>query len=136
MLITSFLFFLMTFLFPFFFRPLSFVRGFRLLFGDQLMFTRKKEFMEAGGFDEKLALMEEADLCVRMHNQGRQNLKGRGKIYFVSDRTVVTSGRRIYELGEIRATFIHMIIGLSWYFGATPGFIQSLKNNLYQDSYR
>eukprot|EP01023_Acetabularia_acetabulum_P048030 TRINITY_DN5066_c0_g1_i4.p1 TRINITY_DN5066_c0_g1~~TRINITY_DN5066_c0_g1_i4.p1 ORF type:complete len:358 (+),score=35.50 TRINITY_DN5066_c0_g1_i4:142-1215(+) len=125
-----------SFLYPIIFRPLSFIRGIRLLFGDQVIFVRNKEFLKVGGFDEKLALMEEADLVVRMHNQGPLNMKGRGKIQFVSDRLVVTSGRRIYELGETKALFIHMLIGVSWYFGADANFLQNLKNNLYQDSFR
>ena len=47
-----------------------------------------------------------------------------------------TSGRRLKAWGNLRATAIHVIIGFSWYFGATPDQMRSLYARLYTDSYR
>ena len=52
------------------FRPKSFILGLRCLFGDQAMFCRRRDFEYVGGFDENLPIMEDADLCVRMHTAG------------------------------------------------------------------
>ncbi len=45
-------------------------RGARLLFGDQTLFCRKRDFEHVGGFDERLLIMEDADLCIRLHEAG------------------------------------------------------------------
>ncbi len=37
--------------------------GFRLFFGDQVIFCKKKDFMKVGGFNQELPIMEYADLC-------------------------------------------------------------------------
>ena len=34
------------------------------------MFCSKADFLHAGGFDESLPIMEDADLCIRMHEAG------------------------------------------------------------------
>ena len=34
------------------------------------MFCRKRDFLHVGGFDETLPIMEDADLCIRMHEAG------------------------------------------------------------------
>jgi hypothetical protein len=47
-----------------------------------------------------------------------------------------TSGRRLRAWGNMRATAIHLIIGFSWYFGATPDQMRSLYARLYTDNYR
>ena len=47
-----------------------------------------------------------------------------------------TSGRRLRAWGNTRATAIHLVIGLSWYFGATPDQMRSLYASLYTDDYR
>ena len=38
--------------------------------GDQTIFVRARDFHEAGGFDERLAIMEDADLVMRLHSRG------------------------------------------------------------------
>ena len=177
-----------TFYAPLLFRPLSFARGLRVLFGDQAMFVRAEEFRRVGGFDEALPIMEDADLCVRLHDagparrtarrtEGRRDekglecdgkwryhfregaggvvtpgaagddrrrrpfkprvkpvgLHGRGSIVLV-DRAVRTSGRRVDALGgNLKATAVHFLIGLSWYFGATPEDMVSLYRRFYED---
>ena len=50
--------------------------GLRLLFGDQVMITRRETFWAAGGFDEALPLLEDGDLCLRLQKQGRIDSMG------------------------------------------------------------
>lgn len=38
--------------------------------GDQTLFMRSMDFQAAGGFDERLAIMEDVDLLMRLHRQG------------------------------------------------------------------
>ena len=61
---------LKTYYAPLLLRPVSFFRGLRCLFGDQAMFVDAACFKSVGGFDESLPIMEDADLCVRMHESG------------------------------------------------------------------
>jgi hypothetical protein len=61
---------LKTYYAPLLLRPVSFFRGLRCLFGDQAMFVDAACFQSVGGFDESLPIMEDADLCVRMHESG------------------------------------------------------------------
>lgn len=141
-----------TFYGPLLLRPLSFARGMRCLFGDQAMFCRRSDFWRCGGFSEELPLMEDADLCVRMHmvgpgpnitRSGGGDAVGspserprRGRIRMVP-RAVHTSGRRIEAMGcPFRATYIHARIGLSWWFTPAadrPDRLQRLKACLYRD---
>ena len=231
---------------PAIFRPRSFAKGLRVLFGDQAMFCRAGDFAYVGGFDEALPIMEDADLCVRMHvagpsadasgdgvlvNQSRKNdaneatgtstgtgtgtssrpdrasdsepfasstsetsfedsvrrardegyARGydaaaanaaarrsaprptcedfgkwrlearkvgespsyrredvrpegrrRGRVVLVN-RLVTTSGRRVEELGNAKATAVHFLIGLGWYFGADPDAMVRLYKRFYSD---
>ena len=61
---------LKTYYAPLLLKPVSFFRGLRCLFGDQAMFVDAACFKSVGGFDESLPIMEDADLCVRMHESG------------------------------------------------------------------
>ena len=56
---------LKTYYAPLFFRPFLFFKGLRVLFGDQAIFCRRQDFLDCGGFDSSLNIMEEADLGVR-----------------------------------------------------------------------
>ena len=180
------------------FRPKSFALGLRCLFGDQAMFCRRRDFEYVGGFDENLPIMEDADLCVRMHTagpcplnagEGRTTAAGsttgsasgdgftpprlrspgkwidngappkghdeardgaferfvkrevepavdwfdRGRVVLVN-RVVTTSGRRIEDLGgNLKATFVHFLIGFSWYLGASPERMVEIYNKYYSD---
>ena len=182
------------------FRPKSFILGLRCLFGDQAMFCRRRDFEYVGGFDENLPIMEDADLCVRMHTAGPCPLssigedrtmnggggsttmsassgftpprlrspgkwidngappKGhdeardgaferfvkrevepavdwfaRGRVVLVN-RVVTTSGRRIEDLGgNLKATFVHFLVGFSWYLGASPERMVEIYNKYYSD---
>ncbi len=93
---------------PLIFRPHLFIRGGRLLFGDQAMFFRRSDFVAVGGCDEALTVMEDADLCVRLHRRGRIRL---------INRTVTTSDRRIAAWGGLKANLIYLYVGVRWGLG-------------------
>jgi rSAM/selenodomain-associated transferase 2 len=99
---------LKTYYAPLLFRPHLFIRGLRLLFGDQVMFCRRQDFLKSGGFDANLPIMEEADLCLRLVRYGRiQQI----------NRVVQSSDRRVAKWGAWKATGIYLMIGLLWGLG-------------------
>ena len=49
------------------------------------------------------------------------------------NRCVTTSGRRIEQMGNLKATMVHFLIGLSWYAGATPDDMVELYKRFYSD---
>ena len=89
-------------------RPHLFLRGVRLLFGDHAMFFRKADFIAVGGCTPGDAVMEEADLCVKLASKGRVRMV---------PRRVYTSDRRIAEWGALRANWIYFKVGMLWAFG-------------------
>ena len=93
---------------PLLFRPAMFWRGGRLLFGDHAMFFRRADFLAVGGCDETLAVMEDADLCIRLSRLGRVRLV---------NRIVLTSDRRVARWGEWRANWIYLSVGVRWGLG-------------------
>ncbi len=106
---TSFHNWIKTWYTPIVFRPHLFLRGVRLLFGDHAMFFRRDDFHHIGGLDERLTIMEEADLCIAMARLG--------KIKMVR-RWVQTSDRRIVKWGALKANLIYFKVGIMWAFGA------------------
>jgi glycosyltransferase involved in cell wall biosynthesis len=108
---TSFHNWIKTYYAPLIFRPHLFLRGGRLLFGDHAMFFRRDDFESIGGFDASMAVMEEADLCVRMARLGRTRLV---------NRIVITSDRRIAKWGEWRANWIYLKVGVRWGLAIRP----------------
>lgn len=123
---------------PMIMRPLSYVRGLRVLFGDQLLCCRKADFNSVGGFDESLPIMEDADLCIRLHNAGPASAlhHTRGRVKQVLNRTVVTSGRRLEAWGELYGTWVHFVIGLCWYIEKDPHKLKQLYHSMYTDKFR
>ena len=105
---TSFHNWIKTWYAPLLLRPHLFLRGVRLLFGDHAMFFRRDQFLEIGGCDPGLTVMEEADLCVRMVRFGRVRLV---------NRVILTSDRRVAAWGEWRANRIYLEVGLRWALG-------------------
>lgn len=93
---------------PALFRPLIFLRGGRLLFGDHAMFFRRRHFFEAGGLDPEMMVMEDADLCLKLAAFGRVRL--------LAER-VRTSDRRIAHWGSLGANLRYFHVGLLWAFG-------------------
>ena len=49
------------------------------------------------------------------------------------NRLVTTSGRRVEGLGNAKATAVHFLIGLGWYFGADPDAMVRLYRRFYAD---
>ncbi|MEL7070720.1 MAG: TIGR04283 family arsenosugar biosynthesis glycosyltransferase [Cyanobacteria bacterium J06581_3] len=102
---------LKTYYAPLLFRPWQFFRyGLRILFGDQVMFCRRQDFLNCGGFDPTLEIMEEADLCFK--------LSRKGKIKQVN-RVVQSSDRRVAAWGVWKANFIYLAIGALWSVGVS-----------------
>lgn len=100
--------FIKTWYAPLITRPHLFFRGVRLLFGDHAMFFRRRDFIEIGGCDERLAIMEEASLCIGFARLGRTR---------IVRRWVKTSDRRIAQWGGLQANFIYLKVGLMWAAG-------------------
>ena len=106
-----------TYIGAFFYNPIRCMCfGFRLLFGDQVMFCRKSEFVKIGGFDPELPIMEDADLCMRLNKLGCIK-QLREKVY--------SSDRRVEKLGMIHAYLRYMKIYLFWRFGASPVWLKA-----------
>ncbi len=97
--------YLKTYYAPLLFRPHLFFKGLRLLFGDQVMFCRRADFWDCGGFDNALPIMEEADLCLKLVRRGRIRLV---------NRIVQSSDRRVARWGSLKATAIYLYIGFLW----------------------
>ena len=69
--------------------------GMRLLFGDQALACRAADFAAVGGFDERLPVMEDADLCVRMNRDPeRRPRPGAGTVGPGRDQRPPGAGRR------------------------------------------
>ena len=83
--------------------------------GDQTQFCRATDFRAVGGFNSELIIMEDADLCIRMHEQAGEGSK-RGRVRMLPT-VVQTSGRRISSWGAFRSTYIQFRIALEWYLG-------------------
>ncbi len=94
---------------PLLVRPHLFLRGVRLLFGDHAMFFRRKHFLEVDGCDERIVVMEEADLCIKLARFGRTRM---------IHRWAWTSDRRITAWGRWRANWIYLKVAIMWAFGA------------------
>jgi glycosyltransferase involved in cell wall biosynthesis len=90
-------------------RPHLFLRGVRLLFGDHAMFFRRTHFLKVGGCDERVVVLEEADLCIKLARYGRTRMVR---------RWAWTSDRRIVAWGRWRANWIYFKVGVMWAMGA------------------
>lgn len=102
---------LKTYYAPMLFRPrLFFQKGLRLLFGDQVIFCRRQDFIDCGGFDSALSIMEEADLCIKLTQKGRIRQV---------NRIVQSSDRRVAKWGPLKANFIYLSIGFLWGVGVS-----------------
>ena len=108
--------FIKTYYGPLLFRPYQFCfKGLRLLFGDQVIFCRKADFIACGGYDPNLPLMEDGDLCQRLGRRGRIRLV---------NRVVQSSDRRVAKWGAWKATVLYVSICLTWGLGLSPTYWQ------------
>lgn len=95
--------------------------GFRLLFGDQVMFCRKSDFIKIGGFNYELPILEDADLCLRLNKLGSiKQLKE--KVY--------SSDRKIATLGIFQAYIRYMRIYFFWRMGASPIWLKAQDEDI------
>jgi hypothetical protein len=106
---------------PLLFKPHLFLRGFRLLVGDQVMFCRRADFWECNGFDETLPIMEEADLCLRFVQKGR---------IFLVNRIVQSADRRVAYWGVWKAILIYFGIGFLWMFGVPATYLKQFYEDI------
>jgi glycosyltransferase involved in cell wall biosynthesis len=109
---TSFHNWIKTWYAPLLFRPRLFLRGGRLLFGDHAMFFRRADFLAVDGCDPEMAVMEDADLCIRLTQLGRVRLV---------NRVVMTSDRRVAAWGPFKANWIYLTVGVRWGLGRRAG---------------
>ncbi|NJK49820.1 glycosyltransferase [Candidatus Gracilibacteria bacterium] len=113
--------YLKTYYTPLLFRPHLFVKGLRILFGDQVMFCRRSDFWDCGGFDRNLPIMEDADLCLK--------LLRRGKIRLLN-RVVQCSDRRVAKLGALKANAIYFYIGYLWGIGVSATYLKKFYDDI------
>ena len=108
---------LKTYIGAFFYSPIRcMLFGFRLLFGDQVMFCRKEDFVKVGGFNHELPIMEDADLCLRINKLGCIK-QIREKVY--------SSDRRVEALGMIQAYLRYLKIYVYWRLGASANWLKA-----------
>lgn len=136
---------------PLLLRPRSHFAGLRVLFGDQAMFARTDAFERVGGFDASVPIMEDADMCLKLHAAGPPpwsrppdaspgravrprplRAAPRGRLLLIN-RCVATDGRRFERWGNGRATLIHYLIGIAWYAGASGERMRQLYERVYGD---
>ena len=106
---------------PLIFRPHLFIKGLRILFGDQVIFCRRSDFENCGGFDPHLPIMEDADLCIKLVKYGR--------IYLVN-RIVQSSDRRVAKWGWLKANAIYLYIGCMWGIGVSPTYLKQFYEDV------
>lgn len=107
--------YLKTYYAPLLFRPYLFFKGLRLLFGDQVMFCRRSDFWDCGGFDPALPIMEDGDLCLKLVRKGQIRMV---------NRVVQTSDRRVARWGSLKATAIYSYIGFLWGLGVSATYLK------------
>jgi rSAM/selenodomain-associated transferase 2 len=106
---------------PAIFRPHLFFKGLRILFGDQVIFCRRSDFNSCGGFDSKLPIMEDADLCIRLLQYGRIQLV---------NRIVQSSDRRVAKWGFWKANAIYLYIGCLWGIGVNSTYLKQFYEDI------
>ena len=103
------------------FRPLLFIKGLRILFGDQVIFCRRRDFEDCGGFDPKLPIMEDADLCIKLVQYGRT---------YLVNRIVQSSDRRVAKWGSFKANLIYLYIGCLWGVGVSATYLKRFYEDI------
>jgi hypothetical protein len=62
--------------------------------------------------------------------------QGRGRVQMLLGQTARTSGRRLAAWGPAYATYVHALISVKWYFGASYTELHGLYRTMYSDAYR
>ena len=113
--------YLKTYYAPLLFRPHLFFKGLRILFGDQVMFCRREDFWDCGGFDPNLPILEDANLCLKLLQYGR--------IYQVN-RILQSSDRRVAKLGFFKAHALYFYVGFLWGFGVSATYLKQFYRDI------
>jgi rSAM/selenodomain-associated transferase 2 len=113
--------YLKTYYAPLIFRPHLFFKGLRILFGDQVIFCRRSDFWNCGGFDVQLPIMEDADICIKLLKYGRIHLV---------DRVVQSSDRRVAKWGWLKANAIYFYIGYLWGIGVSATYLKQFYEDI------
>ncbi|QDZ40352.1 glycosyltransferase [Euhalothece natronophila Z-M001] len=114
--------FLKTYYTPLLFRPhLFFTKRLRILFGDQVIFCRRQNFLDCGGFDTNLPIMEEADFCLRLCQYGHIKQV---------NRIVESSDRRVAKWGAAKANLIYLMIGFLWGMGVSAQWLKQFYDEI------
>lgn len=120
--LTSFHNYIKSYYAPLLFRPyLFFAKGARLLFGDQVIFCRREQFLACGGYSDDLPIMEEADLLLKLIRFGRIRQV---------NRVVESSDRRVAKWGFWRANATFLTIGFLWGIGVSPERLKRLYSDI------
>jgi len=82
--------------------------GLKIIFGDQVMFCRKNDFLQIQGFNERYPVLEDAELCLRMNRLG--------KIKQFPEK-VFSSDRRVEKQGFLKALWVYVFIAVLWTIG-------------------
>ena len=113
--------YLKTYYAPLIFRPHLFFRGLRILFGDQVIFCRRRDFEDCGGFDISLPIMEDADICMKLLRYGKTSLL---------NRVVLSSDRRVAKWGWFKANAIYLCIGCLWGLGVSATYLKQFYEDI------
>ena len=89
---------------------------FKLPYGDQGIFIRKKTFKQICGYRD-LPIMEDFDLIQRLKRQG---------VIAIASGEVITSGRRWQKLGVWQTTTINQLVIAGYYLGISPTKLRNL----------
>jgi GT2 family glycosyltransferase len=85
------------------------------------MFCRRRDFWAVGGFDNAIAILEEADLCLKLVKLGR---------ICQVNRIVQSSDRRVAHWGSLKATAIYLSIGFLWGLGVPPTYLKQFYEDI------
>ncbi len=93
---------------------------FRMPYGDQAFFMRRRTFTQVGGF-ASIPLMEDIELVRRARKAGRVRMV---------DAVATTSARRWDAAGVLRMTAINQACVLAYSLGASPARLSAWRNRL------
>lgn len=93
-------------------------------FGDQGLYTRRENFLNAGCFDERLTVMEDQKIFYQLRKTGRFGLIA---------KEVITSARKYRSNGVVRLQLIFFTIWLGYYLGVSQDMlVHFYRSNLNQ----
>jgi GT2 family glycosyltransferase len=90
-------------------------------FGDQSLFVLKDVFIKAGGFNEKLIVMEDQEIIHRLKKYGKFN---------VMPQSVITSARKYIKNGIYKMQGIFFLIYVLYKIGTPQNKLTALYSRL------